>query len=319
MEYINQNIISELLSMSECICEMHKLFQLDPTTDIISPLRSKMQVSRAGLLGMMPATIVPYGVMGIKVLSVFPENYKKGLSSHQGIFHLFDNEEGQLLLSANADEITAIRTAAVSAVATNLLAKEDSKSICFIGSGTQAFKHLEAILEVRNITNVNVWSNSKEHDLRFAKKVKEKFELIVNTCSSAKEAVANVDIICTVSASNTPVLNKTWLKEGVHINAVGACTPNARELDSDTVLNSTVFIDNKLAIENESGDLLIPAGEQNKKISELYKGDLHDLVSYPKTNLKDVNTVFISVGFAAEDVAAACFCYRKLKQKETHL
>jgi len=265
---------------------------------------------------MMPAVIKPYGVMGIKVLSVFPENYKKNLSSHQGIIHLFETENGKLIMSADADEITAIRTAAVSAMATDYLAKDQACNICMIGSGKQAFMHLKAIKHIRNIKSVFVWSNSKTQDKLFATKVKTHFDIDVNLCENAEMASKDADIICTVSGAQKPVLKNKWLKKGVHINAIGACTPNARELESDIILNSDVFIDNYLAISNESGDLLFPAEEQNCDIIDLINNDLHALIKSENQQMKTRNTVFKSVGVAMEDIAAINFCYQKVQNNK---
>lgn len=301
--------------MSECIQVMEKLFMLDFNTAVVNPLRSKMLLQNAthGILGMMPAYIKAYNVMGIKVLSVFPENYKKGLSSHQGILHLFETNTGKLISSLDADEITAIRTAAVSALVTNKLAIKNAETLCLIGSGKQAEKHLEAILCVRPIKTVTVWSKNTNNASAFINKVKELYDVTFKKCATVKEAAANADIICTLTASQMPVLENQYLKESVHINAVGACTMNARELTTEIITTSDVFVDDKLAATNEAGAIIIPATELGCDVNQFIKADISELIQGNTLYDASNKTVFKSVGLAVEDIAAALYCYTKLR------
>lgn len=312
--FFSNQYISELLTMSECIQIMEKLFLLNIDTEVVNPLRSKMFLKNdvKGILGTMPAYIKPYNVMGVKVLSVFPDNYKKGLSSHQGILHLFETTTGKLISSLEADEITAIRTAAVSAVATNALAIEDAEALCIIGSGTQAKKHLEAMLSIRNIKNVNIWSKNRANAVKFAEEARTRYNIPLKVRNSVKEASRNADIICTVTSSNEPILENKYLKKHVHINAVGACTPDARELSSEIVLTSDVFVDSRKAAINEAGDVLIPAQKLGRDVHQFIKADISEILK-DKTLYKPANkTVFKSVGLAVEDIAAGFYCYNKM-------
>ena len=297
--------------MSECIAVMRDLFSLDPAKDLINPLRPKMILPNGGILGMMPAYIRPYGVMGIKVISVYLQNYEKGLSSHQGIIHLFDAENGMLLLSMDADEVTAIRTAAVSALMTDLLAVNEAETLCLIGTGTQAITHLEAISLVRPIKRVQVWSKNPANVARFVQEQSTHHEIDIIACPSAEAAVREADIVCTLTSSSEPLVFSPWLKAGVHVNAVGASTPNYQELAPEIVFDSDVFVDNYESAGNEAGDLILAVGDKSK-VRPLIKADIHEVLNQPELADKSRKTLFKSLGLAIEDIAVAHYCWKKL-------
>ncbi len=297
--------------MSECIAVMRNLFNLDPAKDLINPLRPKMILPNGGILGMMPAYIRPYGVMGIKVISVYLQNYEKGLSSHQGIIHLFDAENGVLLLSLDADEVTAIRTAAVSALMTDLLAMDEAETLCLIGTGTQAITHLEAIRLVRPIKRVQVWSKNPANVERFVQEQSAHHDIDFIACPSAETAVREADIVCTLTSSSEPLVFNPWLKAGAHVNAVGASTPNYRELAPEVIFDSDVFVDNYESAGNEAGDLILAVGDKSK-VRPLIKGDIHEALTKPGLVDKSCKTLFKSLGLAIEDIAVAHYCWQKL-------
>ncbi len=297
--------------MSECIAVMRDLFKLDPAKDLINPLRPKMILPNGGILGMMPAYIRPYGVMGIKVISVYLQNYEKGLSSHQGVIHLFDAENGVLLLSLDADEVTAIRTAAVSALMTDLLAVDEAETLCLIGTGTQAITHLEAIQLVRPIKRVQVWSKNPAKVERFVQEQSAHHDIDFIACPSAEAAVREADIVCTLTSSSEPLVFNPWLKAGVHVNAVGASTPNYRELAPEVIFDSDVFVDNYESASNEAGDLILAVGDKTK-VRPLIKGDIHEALTKPGLIDKSHKTLFKSLGLAIEDIAVAHYCWQKL-------
>lgn len=297
--------------MSECIAVMRNLFSLNPEKDLINPLRPKMMLPNGGILGMMPAYIRPYGVMGIKVISVYLQNYEKGLSSHQGVIHLFDAENGMLLLSLDADEVTAIRTAAVSALMTDLLAEDGAETLCLIGTGTQAITHLEAIRLVRPIKRVQVWSKNPTNVARFVQEQSAHHNVDIIACSSAEAAVREADIVCTLTSSAEPLVFNPWLKAGAHVNAVGASTPNYRELAPEIIFDSDVFVDNYESAGNEAGDLILAVGDKNK-VRPLIKADIHEVLTQPELVDKSRKTLFKSLGLAIEDIAVAHYCWQKI-------
>ncbi len=317
MTFFNEEKINQLLPMRDCIQVMRNLFSLNLKEDTLNPLRNIMHLpDKNGLMGMMPAYIKPYNVMGIKVLSVFHDNYLKGLSSHQGIVCLFETETGNLLATFDADSITAIRTAAISGLMTDLLAPKEAETLCIMGSGKQAETHLEAMLCVRNIKKVKVWSPNKERLTAFVEKAQNKHPLptasgsaiSIEAVLSPKEAVKDADIICTVTASPTPILQNGWLKKNVHINAVGASTKTTREIDSETILNADVYVDNYVSATNESGDIILASNNEHT-VTQIIKADIQELLMNPSIIDKAKKTVFVSLGIAIEDVAAAWFIF----------
>jgi alanine dehydrogenase len=263
---------------------------------------------------MMPGFAEALGVMGIKVISVFHANRNEGLPSHQGVVILFDAKHGQPLMIFDAAEITAIRTAAASAVATRLLSRQDSASLAIIGSGEQAQRHIESMSLVRKITQVNIWSRNEDHSTELVRKLSRKSSFAVTVKKSAQDAVKNADIICTVTSSSQPVINGDWVSKGAHINAVGSSTAVARELDTVTVVRSRLFTDCYDSLFNEAGDFLIPKKEGAVTENQV-KGEVGEVLLGKKKGREsdDDITIFKSLGIAAEDIFSAWHIYQKIK------
>src|SRR4249919_795443 len=223
--FINKEKTASLLPMEECIEVMEKMFRSLAAGECLQPLRSIMWLpDRKGLLGMMPGHAAKLGVMGIKVISVFHANKEAGFPSHQGIVILFNAKNGQPLMLFDALEITAIRTAAASAVATKLLSRKNSSTLAIIGSGEQAKRHIEAILLVRNIRNINIWSRNEKNAKHLVNELSGEYNLKIHVKKNVQQAVEHADIICTVTSSKEPVVMGDWLAAGTHINAVGSST-----------------------------------------------------------------------------------------------
>jgi len=313
--FINKEKIASLLPMDECIVVMEKMFHSMANGDCIQPLRSMMWLpGRAGLLGMMPGHAESMGVMGIKVISVFHGNRDAGLPSHQGVVILFDAKHGQPLMLFDATEITAIRTAAASAVATRLLSRENSELLAIIGSGEQAERHIESILLVRKIKQANIWSRNEKHAMELVKKISDKNNIIISIKKSAQEAVGNADIICTVTSSPQPIVKGDWISAGTHINVVGSSTPASRELDTAAILKSVLFTDCYESLFNEAGDFLIPKKEG--AITDGYvKAEVGEVLSGTKKGREKEEeiTIFKSLGIAAEDIFSAWHIFQKIK------
>jgi ornithine cyclodeaminase/alanine dehydrogenase-like protein (mu-crystallin family) len=304
MLYLDGPRVHELLKMENCIRVMRELFRL-PKEEIDNPLRSLMMLpDRRGLLGMMPAHIPAWGVMGIKVLTVFPKNYLKGLSSHIGIVHLFSDQDGQLLLSVDADAVTAIRTAAVSAVMTECLSCEDSSVLALLGSGVQAHTHLEAICCVRKIKQVRVWSPNPESVKKFIKEASRQHDLEFLACATPEHAVEQADIICAATAASDPFLHLKGIQPHAHINAIGACTARQRELHAEVVRAAEVYVDDHVGASHEAGDILL-ALEEGEMYADVVRGDIHQVLTHPPAGARDRLTLFKSVGVAIEDLAVA--------------
>jgi len=315
-KFINKEKIASSLPMRECIEVMEKMFCSLTKGECTQPLRSIMWLpDKKGLLGMMPGYDAIGGVMGIKVISVFHGNKDQGYPSHQGVVVLFDTKYGQPLMIFDAAEITSIRTAAASAVATRLLSRRDSEVLAVIGSGEQAQRHIESMLVVRKINRINIWSRNEKNAADLAAKVSNKCNIEIVTTKNARQAVNNADIICTVTSSSQPVVLGDWLKSGTHINAVGSSTPTARELDTEAILKAKLYTDCYESILNEAGDFLIPKKEGAITDSHI-QGDIGEALLGMKKGREDNSeiTVFKSLGIASEDIFSCWHIYQKLGQ-----
>jgi len=267
------------------------------------PLRSAMPVGAGGNgLGLMPGVLEDPAVFGIKLLSLFPQNAAAGLSSHLGLVALFEAHHGQPVALLEASALTAIRTAAVSAVATGLLAREDAGDLALLGAGEQAASHLEALRLVRPIRRVRVWSRTPGHAQAFAKAHD------VEAADSVAAAVGGADIICTLTGARAPILFGRQVSPGVHINAVGACVPSAAEVDTALVAKSRYVVDLRASAEAEAGEYLT-AREAGAIASDHIAAELGEIVAGSKPGRQGDReiTLFKSLGLAAEDLAAAQF------------
>jgi alanine dehydrogenase len=304
---LNQTEVTALLPMAECMDVMADALRALSRGDAILPLRTVIRIPDGpNAFGAMPAYLGTPGAIGIKVISVFPENSGVHLDSHQGAVLLFEVERGQLIAILDATAITAIRTAAVSGVATRALAREDAGDLAILGAGVQAMTHLEAMCLARPIQRVRVWSRTVERARKFAIQAAELCDIPVDSVASPKETVAGAAIVCTVTASREPVLLGEWLAPGTHVNAVGASLPSARELDGEAVQRSRLYVDRRESALNEAGDFLIPKREGRITDGHIV-GELGDLLlgRIPGRRSLDEITVFKSLGLAVEDVAAA--------------
>jgi alanine dehydrogenase len=301
--------------MGECIDVMAEALSALARGDALQPLRQVHWLpDRRGLLGVMPGALWDGegAVLGIKVITVFPGNHASGEETHLGSVLLFEAGMGKPLAILDAAAITAIRTAAVSGLATRLLAREDAGDLALLGSGVQARTHLAALLEVRPLRRVRVWSRHPESAQRFAAEESARHGLPVEAIASAKKAVEGADLVCAVTSAREPVLEGAWLSPGTHVNAVGACTPVTRELDTEAVLRARIFVDRRESALAEAGDLLIPmrAGEVGE---DPITGELGDVLvgRVPGRQSAEEVTLFKSLGLAVEDLAAARFVWRR--------
>jgi ornithine cyclodeaminase len=306
IRFIGAKDVTERLAMTKCVELMRKLFREISEGGISHRLRMAMPVDEGKLLGIMPGYAPPENSLGAKIITVYHGNSAKGLPSHQGIVAVFDAGSGSLKGIVDGMSITAIRTAAVSAVATDILAKKDAKSLALLGSGVQAHTHLEAISCVRAIETVRVWSRNRERARAFVEEESRRRGCGFTVCDTAAQAAARSDIICTVTSSRTPVLEGSHVQPGAHINAVGACLPADRELDSECVAKARFFGDSAQSVKNESGDYLFPLGEGVIR-AEHFLGEIGDLMTGKISGRRSDTdiTVFEALGLAVEDIVCA--------------
>ena len=313
--FINKEKIASLLPMSECIEVMEKMFRSLASGECVQPLRSLMWLpEKRGILGMMPGHAEGLGVSGIKVITVFHSNRSEGLPSHQGVVILFDGKHGQPLMMFDASEITAIRTAAASGVATKLLAKKNAETLAIIGAGEQAKQHINAMLLVRKIKHINIWNRTEKNAEELAEKIFEKYKISVSVKKNVEETVKDVDIICTTTSSREPIVKGEWISEGTHINAAGSSVAVARELDTNAVVRSKLFTDCYESIFNEGGDFLIAKNECAVTDAHVKAEIVEVLLGKKKGRENDQEiTLFKSLGIAAEDIFSAYHVYKKIK------
>lgn len=310
---VNQSEVARLLPMGECIAAMEEALKALARGEALLPLRQVVLLpNNVGALAAMPAYAEPFKAMAVKVISVFPGNRGTEYDSHQGAVLLFDGDHGSLKAIVDASEVTAIRTAAVSGVATRLLARRDAADLAILGSGVQARTHLEAMLIVRPARRIRVWSPTPEHGRAFAERESKRHGVEIEAMGSARGAVKDADIICTVTSSREPVLKGDWLAPGAHVNAVGASVKTARELDTAAVKKAALFVDRRESALNEAGDFLIPKAERVIGDDHI-RGEIGEVLldRVPgRTSPREI-TVFKSLGLAVEDLAAARLVYDK--------
>ena len=310
---VNDREVERLLPMRECIDVMAKALETLAREDALLPLRTIMWLpGKTGALGLMPAYLGDPKIMGVKVISVFPGNSETEFESHQGGVMLFEVENGRALALMDATAITGIRTAAVSGVATRALGNPDAGDLAILGTGSQAQTHLEAMRAVRSIRRVRVWGRNFGHAARFARRASERHGIVVEPIEGAADAVAGADIICTVTASETPVLLAEWLSPGAHINAVGACVPSWREVDSEAMARSRLFVDRREAVQKEAGDFIL-AREEGAVGDDHILGELGEVLleRIQGRGSAEQITLFESLGLAIEDLASAHHVYRR--------
>ena len=313
--FLNREDVESLLPYGECIEVMAGALAALARGEAFQPLRSAHWLpDRRGLLVAMPGGLFAGGddVVGIKVLTVFPGNAAHGEESHQGAVLLFEAERGRPLAFLDAASITAIRTAAVSALATRLLAREEAGDLALLGTGVQARTHLAALREVRPLRRVRVWSRDPGNARRFAAAESARHGLPVEPAASARGAVDGADIICTVSAATEPILAGAWIAPGAHVNAVGACTPNARELDTAAVVHARLFVDRRESALHEPGEILTPLRE-GAITEDHIQGEIGELLVGKVVGRRtaDEVTLFESLGLTVEDLAAARHIYHR--------
>jgi len=308
---ITQREVPRLLPMKECAELMAETLRTLARGDAVQPLRTAMWLpDRSGLLGVMPAYLGKPRSMGLKAVSVMPGNHGTPYDSHQGAVLLFEAEHGSLLAVIDGSSITAIRTAAVSAAATRVLAREDAGDLAILGTGVQASTHLEAMSATRSLSRVRVWSRDPAHARAFAERESGRCGCFIEQSRSARDAVEGADLICTVTASREPVLLGDWIASGAHINAVGASFKGARELDTRAVARARLFVDRMESALHEAGDFLIPREEGAIRDDHIV-GEIGDVLlgTTPGRRSAEEITLFKSVGLGVEDVAAAHLIY----------
>jgi ornithine cyclodeaminase/alanine dehydrogenase-like protein (mu-crystallin family) len=314
----NHEDVMRLLPMAECIEVMDQALRSLAQGEVSLPLRTILKPAGVkGVLAQMPAFWSGEQPMfGLKAICVFPGNASIGKDAHQGGVILFSGTTGEPLALGNASAITAIRTAAVSAVATRSLAREDAGDLAIIGAGIQARSHLEAMTHVRTIKRARVLSTRFTHARQFAAEMQPRFSFPIEAVETPELAVRGADLIVTATTAREPVIRHEWISPGAHINAIGTYSPSAREIDTATMAAARLFVDRRESALNEAGDYLI-AAKEGAIGPEHIRAELGEVLigAEPGRTSPDEITVFKSLGLAIEDLAAAEHIYRKAQQQ----
>jgi ornithine cyclodeaminase/alanine dehydrogenase-like protein (mu-crystallin family) len=291
--FLDEEQVRKHLRMEELIPAMEKALSDFSAGKVTQPVRSVIKVDPpGGFYGMMPA-LTPEG-LGQKIVTFYPPNAERGIPTHMATIFLVDPQTGAPLAVMDGTLITEMRTAAVSAAATKLLAPSDAKVLAILGSGVQARSHVEALRLVRKFEEVRVWSPTTAHAERFAEEIGGK-------AMSPEAAVRDADVVVTATNSKMSILRGAWLKHSCHVNAVGACRPDWRELDDEAMAN-VVFVDSRAAAMKESGDIILSGTKIYAELGEALAGKVPSRAN--KT------TIFKSLGMAVEDISSALLVYR---------
>lgn len=308
MKIIEKEQVRKILQPKVCIDLMKEALIGLENGEYAQPPRLITIMPNTAKFGFMPAYVGDY--FGAKVISAYAPNMGTKYPSHIGYVMLFESAHSTVAGMIEAGSITEIRTGAVSAAATDALARKDAHALALIGAGAQARSHLAAIREVREITSVTVYDLFPAAAERFKADMEAKYQIPVTVCATVEETVKDADIICTVTPSKEPLLFASMVKPGTHINAVGTFTPATREASSDLIAASKLYADQVEAMKRESGEYLVPLREGLitedhivGSVGELLAGRIEG-----RTNDEEI-TLFDALGLAIEDVACAKFVY----------
>ena len=310
MRFIDREEVARRLTYDKCIAIVRDAMIALSCGESRQLLRSIIPLDRGRMFGVMPGAMGADAVFGAKLISVFPDNFARGVQSHQGVVILFEPQTGAPVCVVHAGEITAIRTAAASAVATDALARKDARRLAILGYGEQAATHVRAIGKVRNLEVVTVWGRSPQRAQAFIDKVQVELDCPIKLAASAREAVADANIICTLTPALEPILEGKWVKPGTHVNVVGSGYAGPAEVDNDLVVRSRFFVDSREGVLHQGAEFLrakaaglITDDHIVAEIGEVLAGDMEGRRS------PDEITVYKSLGHVVQDLASAWALY----------
>ena len=310
MRFIDRDEVARRLTYEICIPIVRDAMIAFSRGETRQLLRSIIPLADGRLFGLMPGALGTHATFGAKLISIFPENFALGRQSHQGLVILFDPENGAPVCAVHAGEITAIRTAAASAVATDALARQDARRLAILGYGEQAATHARAIGKVRKLDSVSIWGRSPERVLAFAQRMQAELSLPVLPAQGVKEAVADADIVCTVTTATEPILKGEWVRPGTHLNLVGSSHAGPVEVDSNLVVRSRFIADSREGVLNQGAEFLRAKaagliGDDHivAEIGQVLAGEIKG-----RRSAREI-TVYKSLGHVAQDLATAWFLY----------
>jgi ornithine cyclodeaminase len=310
MRFIDREEVARRLTYEMCIPIVREAMIAFSRGETRQLLRSIIPLAEGRMFGVMPGAMGPSAPFGAKLISVFPENFALGVQSHQGLVILFDPEAGAPVCVLHAGEITAIRTAAASAVATDVLARANARRMAILGYGEQAATHARAISKVRSIESIVIWGRSPERSRAFAKQMQEELAVPVSSAGTVEEAVAEADIVCTVTSAAEPILRSAWVRPGAHLNLVGSSHAGPAEVDNDLVVRSRFIADSREGVLAQGAEFLRAkaaglVGDDHvvAEIGQVLAGDIVGRRS------QDEITVYKSLGHIVQDLSTAWALY----------
>jgi ornithine cyclodeaminase/alanine dehydrogenase-like protein (mu-crystallin family) len=310
LRFIDREEVARRLTYEVCIPIVRRAMIAFSKGETRQLLRSIIPLSEERFFAIMPGAMGTHAPFGAKLISVFQQNFARGAQSHQGLVVLFDPEYGAPVCVLHAGEITAIRTASASAVATDVLARKDARLLALLGYGEQAATHARAIQKIRNLESIMVWGRSPERADAFAKRMQRELAVPVTAAASVEEAVTDADIICTVTAAAEPILKAAWVRPGTHLNLVGSGFAGPSEVDSDLVVRSRFIVDSREGVLQQGAEFLRAkeaglVGDEHivAEIGQVLAGEIEGRRSV------DEITVYKSLGHIIQDLASAWALY----------
>jgi ornithine cyclodeaminase len=310
MRVIDREEVKRRLTYEACIAIVRDAMIEFSKGETRQLLRSLIPLAKGHVFGIMPGALGKNAPFGAKLISVYPENFEKGRQSHQGLVVLFDPEDGAPVCVAHAGEITAIRTAAASAVATDALARKDARHLAILGYGEQAETHARAIGKVRTIESARVWGRSAERAKAFCHRMGGELGVAFAAAQDAEEAVRDADIVCTLTAAHEPVLKGAWIKPGTHVNVVGSGFAGPSEIDINLVVRSHFFVDSREGV-LEQGAEFLRAKEAGAIDDTHIAGEIGEVLAgaVPGRTTETEITIYKSLGHVVQDLATAWALY----------
>jgi ornithine cyclodeaminase/alanine dehydrogenase-like protein (mu-crystallin family) len=273
-------------------------------------LRSVIPLGQGHMFGIMPGAMGENAAFGAKLISVYPENFAKGRQSHQGLVVLFEPETGEPVCVVHAGEITAVRTAAASAVATDMLARPDAHRLAILGYGEQAETHARALLKVRAIRSVRVWGRVSQRTEAFCERMSRELGIAFTSATDVEDLAGDADIICTVTSAREPILKGAWVRPGTHVNLVGSSVAGPVEVDTDLVVKSRFIVDSREGVLRQGAEFLrakqagvIGDDHIAAEIGQVLAGD-----AVGRRSAADI-TIYKSLGHVVQDLASAWALY----------
>jgi len=310
MRFIDREEVARRLTYEMCIPIVRDAMIAFSRGETRQLLRSIIPLADGRMFGVMPGAMGASAPFGAKLISVFPENFAKGIQSHQGLVILFDPKNGAPVCVVHAGEITAIRTAAASAVATDALARKNANRMAILGYGEQAATHARAIGKVRKLQSIKIWGRSSERARTLAEQLQTELAIPVSSAGHVQEAVAEADIICTVTSATEPILKGAWVRAGTHVNLVGSSHAGPVEVDDDLVVRSRFIADSREGVLAQGAEFL------RAKAAGLI-GDDHIVAEIGQVSAGEIEgrrspeeiTVYKSLGHVVQDLSTAWALY----------